>query len=70
MGDFYPHNLFYIHNLVYQKMASFTVHIPDDLKKKMNELPEINWPEYIKQRFEVRLAQLEKFEQLVNEGRI
>lgn len=51
-------------------MASFTVHIPDDLKKKMNELPEINWPEYIKQRFEVRLAQLEKFEQLVNEGRI
>jgi len=51
-------------------MASFTVHIPDDLKKKMDQHPEINWPEYIKQRFEVRLGQLKKFEQLVSEGKI
>jgi hypothetical protein len=51
-------------------MASFTVHIPDDLKKKMGEHPEINWSEYIKQRFEMRINQLEKFEQLVSEGKI
>ncbi len=51
-------------------MASFTLHIPDDLKNKMNEHPDINWPEYIKQRFMVRLTQLERFEQLVSEGKI
>ena len=51
-------------------MPTFTVHIPDDLKKKMDEHPDVNWPEYIKQRFEVKIAQLKKFEQLVNEGKI
>lgn len=51
-------------------MAFFTLHIPDDLKKKMGEHPEVNWPEYIKQRFELRVTQLEKFEQLVAEGKV
>jgi hypothetical protein len=51
-------------------MATFTVHIPDNLKKKMDEHPDINWPEYIKQRFEVKVSQLKRFEQLVNEGKI
>ena len=51
-------------------MATFTVSIPEDLKKKMDEHPEINWPEYIKQRFEVRLKELRKFAELRNSGRL
>lgn len=51
-------------------MATFTVSIPDDLKKKADQHPEINWAEYLKQRFEVRLKELRKFEELKNAGRL
>lgn len=51
-------------------MATFTVSIPDDLKKKMDIHPEINWPEYLKKRFEVRLNELKKFEELKNSGKL
>lgn len=49
-------------------METFTVSIPEELKKKLDQHPEINWPEYIKQRFEVRLKELRKFEELKNKG--
>ena len=52
------------------KLTTFTVSIPDDLKKKLDEHPEINWAEYIKQRFEVRLKEFQKFEELKNAGKI
>jgi hypothetical protein len=51
-------------------MASFTVNIPEPLKKKMEEHPEINWPEYLRQKFEIRIRQLKKFDELVNKGAI
>ncbi len=51
-------------------MATFTVSIPEDIKKKIDEHPEINWPEYLKQRFEKRLKELQAFEELRNVGRI
>jgi len=31
-------------------MPTFTVSIPKELKKKMDQLPEVNWPEYLKKR--------------------
>ena len=43
-------------------MATFTVSIPDELKKRMDEHPEINWAEYFKQRFELWIEKLRKFE--------
>ena len=49
-------------------MATFTISIPEDLKKKMDEHPEINWAEYIKKRFEVRIKEFKKFEELKNSG--
>ena len=52
------------------KLTTFTVSIPDDLKKKLDEHPEINWAEYIKQRFEVRVKEFQKFEELRNSGKI
>jgi len=36
-------------------MATFTVSIPKKIKKNMDEHPEINWPEYLKKKFEARI---------------
>jgi len=51
-------------------MATFTVSIPSEIKKEMNEHPEINWPEYLKKKFEERLKELKKFEELKNSGKL
>ena len=51
-------------------MATFTVAIPEDLKKKIDTHTDINWPEYLKQRFEVRIHELRKFEELKNKGKL
>jgi len=51
-------------------MATFTVSIPADLKRKIDERPEINWAEYLKKRFEQRIKELNKFEELKNSGKI
>jgi len=51
-------------------MATFTVSIPEELKKKIDEHPEINWAEYLKKRFELRIKELIKFNNLKNSGKI
>jgi len=51
-------------------MVTFTVSIPKDLKRKIDEHPEINWAEYLKKRFEQRIKELNKFEELKNSGKI
>jgi len=55
---------------IYNKMATFTVSIPEELKKKIEEHSEINWAEYLKKRFELRILELRKFEELKNSGKI
>ncbi len=57
-------------NLSVTKMATFTVAIPESLKKKIDAHIGINWPEYLKQRFEVRIRELRKFEELKNKGKL
>jgi len=51
-------------------MATFTVSIPDELKKKMDAHRDINWPEFLKKRFELRIKELKKFEELKNLGKL
>ena len=51
-------------------MATFTVSIPEDLKKKIDKYPEINWAEYLKKQFEQRMKDLNKFKELKNTGKI
>ena len=51
-------------------MATFTISIPEDLKKRLDGHPEINWAEYLKKRFEQKIIELNKFEELKNSGRI
>lgn len=49
-------------------MRRFTVSISKELKKELDEMPHINWPEVAKQGILKRLAELEKFEELKNKG--
>ncbi len=51
-------------------MATFTVSIPEELKRKIEEHPEINWAEYLKQRFEIIAKQFKKFQELKLKGEI
>ena len=51
-------------------MATFTISIPEELKKKIDKYPEINWAEYLKKMFEIRVRELIKFEELKNSGKI
>lgn len=51
-------------------MTTFTISIPEDLKKKIDQHPDINWAEYLKQRLEVKIKEFKKFEELKNSGRI
>ncbi len=51
-------------------MATFTVSISEDLKKKIDGYPDINWAEYLKKRFEHRMREFKKFEELKNSGKI
>ncbi len=60
----------FIQNLVYTKMATFTVSIPEDLKQRIDEYPEINWAEYLKKKLESRMKELKKFEELKNSGKL
>lgn len=43
-------------------MATLTVSIPDELKKRLDQHPDINWSAYLRERFILRLKQLKKFE--------
>ena len=56
----------FILNLVSEKMATFTVSITEELKKKAERYSDINWPEYLKKRFEIRIEELKKFKELKN----
>ncbi|MDP2749251.1 MAG: hypothetical protein Q8O89_00280 [Nanoarchaeota archaeon] len=49
-------------------MATFTVSIPEDLKKEMDKRPEVNLAEYLKKRFELKVSELKRFEELKNKG--
>jgi hypothetical protein len=60
----------YTLNIVENKMSTFTISLPEDLKKKIDARPEINWAEYLKQRFEKRINELSRFEELKAKGNL
>lgn len=43
-------------------MSTLTVSIPKELKKQMDQLPEINWSEVIKKRLQKRAESLLHYE--------
>ena len=42
------------------KMERLTLSIPDELKKRLDAMPHINWPEVMKQGIKKKLEALEK----------
>lgn len=53
-----------------EETATITLWIPDELKAKLDKLPEVNWSAFMKGVFIKKVKQLKKFEQLVREGKI
>lgn len=53
-----------------ENMKRFTVSIPKSLKKKLDNMPEINWAEVAKKGVLNKLDSLEKFQMLENRGRL
>ncbi|MBS3138902.1 hypothetical protein J4207_04315 [Candidatus Woesearchaeota archaeon] len=51
-------------------MPTLTVSIPKELKKRMDSLPEVNWPAVLRVRLEKRARQLLKFEEMRKRGEI
>lgn len=51
-------------------MATITLSIPEDLKKRMDAMPEIKWSEIMRNIIIKKVKQLKKFEQMVERGEI
>ena len=51
-------------------MKRFTVSISKELKERLDKMPEVNWPEVMKQGILEKLAKLKKFEELENRGEL
>jgi hypothetical protein len=45
-------------------MVNMTLAIPEELKKKMNKFPEMNWSEVARTAFEQRVQDMEVFRKL------
>ena len=43
-------------------MATFTISVPEELKKKLEQHSELNWAEYLRRKFEMKLEELELLE--------
>jgi len=46
-------------------MPRITLSIPDELKKKLDEHPEVNWNELLRRRLKKRVEKLKQFEKEV-----
>jgi hypothetical protein len=51
-------------------MANITVSVDDDLKKRMENHPEINWSEVTRQAIEEKIEALEVMDELTSESEL
>lgn len=51
-------------------MPTLTLSIPMELKKKIEEFPEVNWPEVLKSRLQKRAEALLRFEKMRERGEL
>jgi predicted transcriptional regulator len=49
-------------------MKRFTISVPDDLKKELDSMADINWAEVARKGIEDKIKNLEKFEALEKIG--
>ena len=53
-----------------KNMKTLTLSIPKELKEKLDEFPEINWPEVLRNRLRKRAEALLKFEEMRKRGEL
>jgi len=51
-------------------MANITLSIPEDLKKRMDAMPEVKWSEVARNIIITKVRQLKKFEEMVRRGEL
>lgn len=51
-------------------MATVTLSIPKELKKKMDSMPEVKWSEIFRNTVLFKVKQLEKFEEMIKKGEL
>ena len=51
-------------------MRTLTISIPEELKREIDEFPEINWPEVLRTKLMKRAEALLKFEELRKKGEL
>lgn len=51
-------------------MATVTLSIPDELKRKLDSMPEVKWSEVFRNIIIRKVEQLKKFEQMVGRGEL
>ncbi len=51
-------------------MPTLTLSIPKELKEKMEQMPQVNWPEVIKSRLKIRAEKLLEFEEKRKRGEL
>ena len=51
-------------------MPKFTISIPKELKKQLDEMPEVNWSEVLRRGIKEKICKLEKFEELDRRGEL
>lgn len=51
-------------------MATITLSVPEELKKKMESMPEVKWSEVFRNAIIRKVEQLNKFLQMVERGEL
>lgn len=51
-------------------MKRFTISVPRALKKELDSIPEVNWPEVACKGIEDKIKQLEKLESIEKNGEL
>ena len=62
----------HLHNYMQMEdlMKRFTISVPDDLKRELDSMLDINWVEVARKGIEEKLKLLEKFEVLEKSGEL
>ena len=51
-------------------MATVTLYLPDELKKKLDSMPEVKWSEVFRNIIMRKVEQLRKFQQMSDKGEL
>ena len=51
-------------------MPRITLSIPDELKQKLDQHPQRNWPELFRSALRKKVEQLKKFEKITNKSKV